>query len=134
MHEVADRVESYYSKFPSGFSFNWFLPLRDYFNAKKLEAEFSNKSLKSISSQYENVDFSTIKEVDVSAVPEYELEDGFVNYGNRYYNRFDVLLAITAAGGLAQSLERQDLEGKVTTVGRLRKNKKKSIIEDNNSE
>jgi hypothetical protein len=128
MYDVYESIREHYSKFPNGFSFEWFFPLKGYLEAKKLENEFSKTSLKSLGEYYENVDFSSITEADISAIPEYEIEDSFVNYGNKYYNKMDVFLAITASGGLAQSLERQDLEGKVTTVGRLRKNKKKSFI------
>lgn len=35
--------------------------------------------------------------------------------------RINLIKALTAAGGVAQSLERQDLEGKVTNTGRLLK-------------
>lgn len=35
------------------------------------------------------------------------------------YLKIDIMQAITAAGGVAQTLERQDLEGKTTNAGRL---------------
>jgi hypothetical protein len=124
MEEVSGDILKHYENFTSGFSFDWFLPLKHYLHAKKLENEFSNRSLKSFNSYYSNVDFSGINEADISEVPEYEVEERFVNHGNKYYNRIDVFLAITASGGMAQSLERQDLEDKITTISRLRKKKK----------
>jgi hypothetical protein len=124
MEEISEDIMEHYQSFTNGFSFDWFFPLKHYLHAKKLENEFSRKSLKSFSSYYSNVDFSNIKEADISEVPEYEVEEIFINHGNKYYNKMDVFLAITAAGGVAQALERQDLEDKITTVGRLRKKNK----------
>ena len=45
-----------------------------------------------------------------------------------------VFKAITAAGGFAQALETQDLEGKVTNVGRLLNEKKKDKKKDDDED
>lgn len=114
-----------------GFSFDWFTPLKTWVFREKMRIEFEKSSKKEFienKSVLKNVDFSSLVSVDVNEVPEFELDD-YVEHDGLLYDPFDVYLAITAAGGLAQSLERQDLEGSVTNVGKMLKkelkNKKK---------
>lgn len=108
-----------------GFDLNWFENLHTWFLRNKMMKEYKN----SVPKQEEvfNVDFSQLKSVDINNIPEYDLDEYFYFNGD-YYDPIEVRLAITASGGLAQSLERQDLEGKVTTASSLLKKKKKNKL------
>lgn len=128
MWEIEERVEETYKNFTGDFSFDWFLPLKNYITAVKLAYDYKNKTMKSVSLEnFSNLDFSLIKPADLSNIPEYDIEDSFIHHNGKYYEIMDVFLAITASGGMAQALERQDLEPKVTTVHNIlkRKNKEK---------
>lgn len=109
------------------FNFDWFKPLEVWMTSHHMMNEFrSNKiSLKSLTSEdFSKLDFSSIKPDDINEIPEYEINETYFNVNDNYYHVDKVLLAISAAGGMAQALERQDLEPKVTTVSSLLKKKK----------
>lgn len=57
-----------------------------------------------------------VEPIDITNIPGYLLEDNpqIIMKDNKVYLKIDVEKAITAAGGLAQTMERQDLEGKTT--------------------
>lgn len=66
--------------------------------------------------------------VPIPDLPAYlEGTEAVVEYAGKHYSTVDVLRAITAAGGVAQALETQDLEPKVTNSGKdyLKDKKKK---------
>jgi hypothetical protein len=80
--------------------------------AKKMMKEFSEKDvLKAVS-------FTNLADpVNPSEVPPYALDStSIVEKDGNYYLTYDILRALTAAGGVAQALERQDLEGGVTNA------------------
>lgn len=110
-----------------------FYPLNSWISAKSLESSFKKRSLKSVSKDLQsiNLNLEEINAIDVHEIPEFDLEENYIRYENNYYEVGDVVRAITASGGLAQSLERQDLEPKVTTVNSLLKKKKKIKVKNN---
>lgn len=69
---------------------------------------------------YQGVTIKSVPEnvepIDISNIPDYLLEDNpqIIMKDSKVYLKIDVEKAITAAGGLAQTMERQDLEGKTT--------------------
>lgn len=101
------------------FSMKWFEPLRVWISTRRLHDEFSGKTMKSLNIDFSNVDFSLLEPDDITAIPEYDLEDEYLSDNGNFYHKDKVLLAITASGGLAQALERQDLEPKITNVSTL---------------
>jgi hypothetical protein len=109
-----------------GYSSNWLKPLDIWIKKFQLMEEYKNISLKSISDfNLSNLDLSNIDFVDITNIPEYEL-DKYIGYDGKYYEPFELFKAITASGGFAQALEKQDLEPRVANVNSiLRKNKKR---------
>lgn len=126
MSDVIEILEENYKNSDNGFSFEWFLPLKSFLVSQKIMNEYKNYTIKSIESMSSSVDFSSLAEVDLTNIPEYEIEDSYIENEGKYYDPLDVYRAITAAGGMAQALERQDLEDKITTVNSLTKKKKKN--------
>lgn len=70
-----------------------------------LQQDYQGVTIKSIP--------DTVEPIDVSNIPEYLLEGNsqIIMKGTKVYLKVDIEKAITAAGGVAQTLERQDLEG-----------------------
>lgn len=103
------------------FNMEWFQPLNTWITTQHLKEEYGSKlTVKSLSNtSFSNVNFSLLEPDDVTAIPEYDLSDDYVVNNGNFYHKDKVLLAITAAGGMAQALERQDLEPKVTSVAQL---------------
>jgi hypothetical protein len=90
--------------------------IKSYITAKKMEREFSQADvLKAVSYTH------LAEPVDVSAMPPYLLNSsGVVTHGGKYYLTDDIIKALTASGGVAQALERQDLEGGITNAAEKR--------------
>lgn len=93
-----------------------------------LQTEYTGGTVKSVP--------STVEPIDVSIYPEYLIMDNphiFYQDGKAYL-KIDIMNAMTAAGGFAQVLERQDLEGGTTNAAPKRKkdNKHKSAESDDN--
>lgn len=124
--EVIEEIEKTYKNSDNGFSFEWFLPFKSFLVSQKIMNEYKNYTIKSIESMSSSVNFSSLAEVDLTNIPEYEIEDSYIENEGKYYDPLDVYRAITASGGMAQALERQDLEDKITTVNSLTKKKKKN--------
>lgn len=125
--ELNRFLHSVNQKGMKGFSEDWFVPLKTFYAREEIRVEFENSKNKSFDkSTLKNVDFSTLNSVNVNYIPEYDLDDYVENEGN-FYDPFDVYLAITASGGFAQSLERQDLEGSVENIGKMIKKRKKKV-------
>lgn len=93
-----------------------------------LQTEYDGVAIKSVPNDLEPL--------DTSYIPEYLLMDNpHIIYKNgKPYLKLDIMQAITAAGGLAQTLERQDLEGKMTNVGRLSDKKSPTTKSDDSEE
>lgn len=85
-----------------------------YIMAKKLEKEFTEKD-KEVASENTHL----AKSVDEGLVPPYVDQNSIVIKGGKLFLTFDILKAITAAGGVAQALEREDLEGGLTSGAKL---------------
>jgi hypothetical protein len=120
--EVRDTIVNLYELgHEERFNIAWFKPLDVWMKAQMLRDEFNSRgTMKSFSNvDFSNVDFTTLEADDVSAIPEYDVDDNFISRDGKFYHRDKVLLAITAAGGFAQALERQDLEPKITNVATL---------------
>ncbi len=79
-----------------------------------------------------------VEPIDISNIPDYLLEDNpqIIMKDSKVYLKIDVEKAITAAGGLAQTMERQDLEGKTTNGAKKSDeiNQHKSTERDDNEE
>lgn len=122
--DIIDRIVELSKMDKSKFSLEWFLPLKSYITSKSIEDEYKNQSIDSIYKSSSDFNFDEIPEADLTDVPEFEIEDSYIEKNGKYYDPLDVYRAITASGGLAQALERQDLEDKVTTANMLYKKKK----------
>jgi hypothetical protein len=101
------------------FDIKWFEPLQNWIIAKRMGDEIANSkiSIKSFS-----LPISIMKGFepdDVSSIPEYDIDENYLIIDGSFYHRDKVMLAITASGGFAQALERQDLEPKITNVASL---------------
>lgn len=107
------------------FDMEWFDPLRTFIKTNRLRDEFEYKNVSIKSFDFSKADFSKIEPDDISNIPEYDIEDMFIEKDGDFYSIDKALLAITASGGLAQSLERQDLEPSITNVSNMIKRKKK---------
>ena len=72
-----------------------------------------------------------LEPLDTSFIPEYLMSDNdqIFYVDGKPYLKIDFLRAITAAGGVAQTLEKQDLEGKVTNANDKSDNKKRKSSE-----
>jgi len=86
----------------------YFRPIKVYVTAKKMEKEFSEMD---VHKAYNYT--SLVEPIDDSEFSPYLLEDttAVIHKEGKYYLTEDVLKALTATGGVAQALERQDLEG-----------------------
>jgi hypothetical protein len=108
-----------------GFSLAWFEPLGTWIKKYIIMEEYKKTSFKSISDfNFNNLNVSLIPTADISNTPEYDL-DKYINYKGKYYEPFELFKAITASGGFAQALERQDLEPRLTNVASLIRKKRK---------
>jgi hypothetical protein len=101
------------------FDMEWFSPLNSWIGSRKIMDEFalSKGSIKSF--KIPDYIMKGFESDDISSVPEYDVEDLYLNVNGNFYHIDKVMLAITASGGFAQALERQDLEPKVTNVASL---------------
>ena len=91
-----------------------------------LQTEYQGVTIKSVP----DVD---VEPIDVSLYPEYlTMDNPHILYKDgKAYLKIDIMNAMTAAGGFAQALEKQDLEGGVTNAAPKRKdNKSKSTEPD----
>jgi len=77
-----------------------------------LGKEYNEDTIKSIPMDIEKM----VSPLDITGIPTYLLEGNpnIVMKKGRVYLKVDIAKAIAAAGGFAQALERQDLEGKLT--------------------
>lgn len=89
-------------------------PLKVYVTARKMEREFSNEDVHKAISNAE-----LVEPINPEEYSPYLLESsGVIRKGSNYYLTEDVLKALTASGGVAQALERQDLEGGMENAAR----------------
>ena len=112
--------ETEYEKLRKYINLSWFEPLRPYVQARKLQNKVqAGERILAAKSISELI----VEPLSASLIPEYLLvdNDAVLEHNGNLYAVEDVLLAITAAGGVAQALERQDLEGKNDKLGRLAK-------------
>lgn len=75
-----------------------------------LTTEYTGMTIKSVPDDLE------LEPLNVSGLPPYLLEDNphIIMKNDEFYLKIDIEKALTAAGGVAQTLERQDLEGTIT--------------------
>jgi len=92
-----------------------------------LQTEYSGFTVKSVPSSVEPIDLSLYPEYLIMDNPHLFYKDG------KAYLKIDIMNAITAAGGVAQTLEKQDLEGGTTNAAR-KKDKKRNASKSNDSE
>jgi hypothetical protein len=121
-------INLYDKGYTKKFDFDWFKPFEVWMTSNYMMKDFYNRkfSLKSLGlDDFSKLDFSEIQPDAITDIPEYEINETYFNINDNYYHVDKVLLAISASGGLAQALERQDLEPKVTTVSSLLNKKKK---------
>jgi hypothetical protein len=103
----------------------WMSPLSVLTTRLDLMREYESKNVKNFAKEdFSSVDLSNLKSIDITNIPEYDLDE-YVHWEGNYYKPMDVWLAITASGGFAQALEKQDLEPKVTNSNVLLDKKKK---------
>lgn len=103
----------------------WMHPLSILTTRLALMMEYEKRKSENFTKEdFSSVDFTRLKSIDIDTIPEYDLDE-YVFWQGRYYEPKDVWLAITASGGFAQALERQDLEPKVTNANVLADKKKK---------
>ena len=90
----------------------WFLSAYEALRPKAvayiLQQDYRGVTIKSVP--------DNVEPIDTTNIPEYLLEDNpqIIMKNNKVYLKVDIEKAISAAGGLAQTMERQDLEGKTT--------------------
>jgi len=87
--------------------------LKVFVTARKMEKEFSSQDVKK-AANYTHL----VEPVDISGYPTFltENKSSIIRRSGKYYLTVDIIKALTAAGGVAQALERQDLEGGVTNA------------------
>lgn len=84
-----------------------YMKYKSFIVAKKFTKEFSSQEVMKAASNYH-----LASPIDPEIIPPYSIgSSSVVKIGGNYYLTDDILKAITAAGGMAQALERQDLEG-----------------------
>lgn len=131
-YESMDVNKIFINLYESGnedkFNIKWFEPLVNWIKSKQMMDEFSASKTSIKSLNLKGLNIEGFEPDDISAIPEYDVEEDYVNIKGNFYHRNKVMLAITASGGFAQALERQDLEPKLTNVARiLGKNKKRKL-------
>jgi hypothetical protein len=124
---ILANLEKIGKSIPGTFSLNWFSPFYRWFDRNKLMSEFSSIQKSINTDDFIPENYSYINPVDSSEIAEYDVGDRYRVFDGKYYDVMDIALAITASGGLAQSLERQDLEPSVTGVGKILRAKKKKL-------
>jgi hypothetical protein len=89
-----------------------YLGFKVHVTAKKMMKEFSERDVLKASS------FTHLAQaVNPQEIPPYVFDsNAVIEQGGNYYLTYDIIKALTAAGGVAQALERQDLEGGVTNA------------------
>lgn len=89
-------------------------PLKVYVTARKMEKEYSGEDVRKAVSNAE-----LAEPINPEDFPPYLLEsNSVVRKNGKYYLTEDIIKAMTAAGGMAQALERQDLEGGMENAAR----------------
>lgn len=89
-----------------------------------LQTEYQGATIKSVPDV-------NVEPIDVSLYPEYlTMDNPHILYKDgKAYLKIDIMNAMTASGGFAQALEKQDLEGGVTSAAPKRKNNESKSTE-----
>lgn len=88
--------------------------LREVDGYRRLANEYDAQKPNSV----DNSIIKSLEPVDISSIPEYVI-DSLYRHGSYYYKPSDIRKMITASSQTAQSLERQDLEDKITPTQTL---------------